>query len=229
MIFYYWTSYALFDLFHKIKERKGFKKTVFNKNLPTMVVAKAAKATKANKSKASAKHSKSSYSGGAIQCLLDVIATLMTEPKFSSSSFIPREKIDAYMKLQGINGASTIRNAVAKSKKDDLIVVEGKTVALTEKGMNNSNRLADMSSNSNEEYQKKKIDDAKLSTKMRMLLDCLKDGKAHSKTELLAELDMTANSTWRKMIAKLKNEGFIKIETTNMIELSDEMFPLGRE
>ena len=133
------------------------------------------------------------------------------------------------MKLQGINGASTIRKAVAKSKKDDLIVVEGKTVALTEKGMNNSNRLADMSSNSNEEYQKKKIDDAKLSTKMRMLLDCLKDGKAHSKTELLAELDMTANSTWRKMIAKLKNEGFIKIETTNMIELSDEMFPLGRE
>ena len=228
MIFYYWTSYALFDLFHKIKERKGFKKTVFNKNLPTMVVAKAAKATKANKSKASAKHSKSSYSGGASQCLLDVIATLMTEPKFSSSSFIPREKIDAYMKLQGINGASTIRNAVAKSKKDDLIVVEGKTVALTEKGMNSSNRLADMSSNSNEEYQKKKIDDAKLSTKMRMLLDCLKNGKAHSKTELLTELDMTANSTWRNMIAKLKNEGFIKIKTT-LIELSDEMFPLGRE
>ena len=228
MIFYYWTSYALFDLFHKIKERKGFKKTVFNKNLPTMVVAKAAKATKANKSKASAKHSKSSYSGGASQCLLDVIATLMTEPKFSSSSFIPREKIDAYMKLQGINGASTIRNAVAKSKKDDLIVVEGKTVALTEKGMNNSNRLADMSSNSNEEYQKKKIDDAKLNMKMRMLLDYLKDGKAYSKTELLTELDMTANSTWRNMIAKLKNEGFIKIKTT-LIELSDEMFPLGRE
>ena len=226
MIFYYWTSYALFDLFHKIKERKGFRKTVFNKNLLTIVVAKT---TKANKSKASAKHSKSSYSGGASQCLLDVIATLMTEPKFSSSSFIPREKIDAYMKLQGISGASTIRKAVAKSKKDDLIVVEGKTVALTEKGMNNSNRLADMSSNSNEEYQKKKIDDAKLNTKMRMLLDYLKDGKAYSKTELLTELDMTANSTWRNMIAKLKNEGFIKIETTNMIELSDEMFPLGRE
>ena len=212
----------------KSKNERDLKKTVFNKNLPTMVVAKAAKATKANKSKASAKHSKSSYSGGASQCLLDVIATLMTEPKFSSSSFIPREKIDAYMKLQGINGASTIRNAVAKSKKDDLIVVEGKTVALTEKGMNNSNRLADMSSNSNEEYQKKKIDDAKLNTKMRMLLDYLKDGKAYSKTELLTELDMTANSTWRNMIAKLKNEGFIKIKTT-LIELSDEMFPLGRE
>jgi hypothetical protein len=224
MIFYYWTSNALFDLFHKIKERKR-KIAYSTKPFPTMVVAKA---TKANKSKASAKHSKSSYSGGASQCLLDVIATLMTEPKFSSSGFIPREKIDAYMKLQGISGASTIRNAVAKSKKDDLIVVEGKTVALTEKGMNDSNRLADMSSNSNEEYQKKKIGDAKLNTKMRMLLDYLKDGKAHSKTELLAEFDMTANSTWRNMIAKLKNEGFIKIET-NMVELSDEMFPLGRE
>jgi biotin operon repressor len=190
-----------------------------------MVVAKS---TKANKSKASAKHSKSKYCGGASQCLLDVIATLMTEPKFLPSNFIPREKIDAYMKLQGISGASTIRNAVAKSKKDDLIVVEGKTVALTEKGMKNSNRLADMSTNSNEEYQKKKIDDAKLNTKMRILLDYLKNGKAHSKTELLAELDMTANSTWRNMIAKLKNEGFIKVET-NMIELSDIMFPLGRE
>lgn len=215
-------------LIYFIKSKNEIDKTTYStKPFPTMVVAKV---TKANKSKASAKHSKSSpsYSGGASQCLLDVIATLMTEPKFSSSNFIPREKIDAYMKLQGISGASTIRNAVAKSKKDNLIVVDGKTIALTEKGLNKSNRLTDMSSNSNEEYQKKKIDDAKLNTKMRMFLDCLEDGKSHSKTELLAELDMTANSTWRNMIAKLKNEGFIKVET-NMIELSDIMFPLGRE
>ena len=67
-------------------------------------------------------------------------------------------------------------------------------------------------------------------TKARILLDYLKkDGKkAHSKTELLSELGMSANSTWRSMIAKLKNEGFITVEKgTNMIELCyDDIIPL---
>ena len=67
-------------------------------------------------------------------------------------------------------------------------------------------------------------------TKARILLDYLKkdEKKAHSKTELLSELGMSANSTWRGMIAKLKNEGFITVEKgTNMIELCyDDIIPL---
>jgi hypothetical protein len=68
-------------------------------------------------------------------------------------------------------------------------------------------------------------------TKARILLDHLKkDGKkSYSNTELLADLGMAANSTWRNMIAKLKTEGFIKVEKeTNMIELcsADAIIPL---
>lgn len=183
---------------------------------------------KTKKPKATSKQCRGSYNGGAKQCLLDVIASLTTSPLYSSAKAVPRAKVEAYMKVLGINGASTVRSVVGKSKVEGLICVDGKDIRLTEEGKKRSNILEDMSSSSNEEYQRKKIASAKLNDKAKMLLDFVKDGNAHSKQTVLDELGMKANSTWRAMLCALKRNEFIKIEA-DMIELSDEMFPLGRD
>jgi hypothetical protein len=191
--------------------------------MPKPKVAKG-KASATKYSKSSRGKSSSISSEGAVQTILNVAATLASLQ--SDSNSVPRKKVVAFAKFEGVVGTSTFANALTKLKKLNWITMSSGSIDVTDKGMSQAN-ITDMSSVSNEDYHEKVKDKFKLKTKARELFDELSDGRKRNKKEVAAAIGCKMNSTWANMLTPLKKFDIIDFDRET-IWLADDMFPLGR-
>ncbi|OEU13549.1 hypothetical protein FRACYDRAFT_241889 [Fragilariopsis cylindrus CCMP1102] len=181
-------------------------------------------------SSSTAKHSKSnrgtsssSSPGGAVQIVLNVAATLASVQ--SDSNSVPRKKVVAFAKFEGVMGTSTFANALTKLKKLNLVTLSSGSIDVTDKGMSQA-KITDMSSVRNEDFHEKVKDKFKLKTKARDLFGELSDGRTRNKKEIAAAIGCKMNSTWANMLTPLKKLDIIDFDRET-IWLADDMFPVG--
>lgn len=183
------------------------------------------RATPVKTKKATGKGSKKASSGGsATQTILNVTAMLA---RLSQSNEISREKMVAFVKVEGVTGGSTLRGALAKLKNAGSIVATPTTITITEKGLSQADSSGDLSFSTNQEYQKKIQEQMKVKPKARELTAELADGRVRNKEEVAAALGMKMNSTWRSILAPLKKLDILDYGK-DTIWLADNMFPFGR-
>ena len=184
-------------------------------------------AKKAPPTKAKKTQSKRSSNGvGAIQTILNVTATLA---RLGGSNEVPKEKMVAFVKCQGIVSKSTIANGLTSLKKSGLIIMAPKVITITDKGMNQADSSADLAFATNEEYHKQIQQKMKLSSRACKLMEELADGRVRCKKEVSAAIgcDKLSKSTWANMLTPLKKFKIIEFDR-GTIQLTDDMFPFGR-
>ncbi|VEU38787.1 unnamed protein product [Pseudo-nitzschia multistriata] len=170
------------------------------------------------------KPSREKTSGGnAAQTVLNVVGTIANQ---SGSNATPRDKVVAYAKIEGVIGTSTFANALTKLRKQELIILSPKVITITEKGMDQAD-TTEISGGTNEDYQKKRIEQLNLRPKSIQLLQELSDGKVHNKKKVAAAIGCKMNSTWANMLTSVKKLQLVKFDRET-ITLSDDMFPFGR-
>lgn len=153
--------------------------------------------------------------------ILNYLAAL--KAKFDIGA-VKKEEIGPATKTKG----STIRNALAALKKDGLVVVDGKMLVITSKGMGE----ADTSSFGNikiattNEEKHNMIKEELTSDKQRQLFDALADGHIYNKEELRVSLGYGKNSTWRNLIASLVKVKVAEYPSQKTIQLTKSMFPI---
>jgi len=130
--------------------------------------------------------------------------------------------------VTGIQGASTIRNALAKLKKLDYIEPEVKeAIVPTDKGMKNADvshvNIGTMPS-SNEDYQEKVKEHFKLKEMARNVFDLIADGRVYTKDQVASALGLKKNSTFRNLMADIKKKGIIEARGDSL-QLTEAMFP----
>ena len=139
--------------------------------------------------------------------------------KFGQDS-VSRKKLGGLAKVPG---ASTVRNALAKLKKELWVEVNGDEVVITDRGMQHANVEAVEIPTSNAEHHAKIKQD--LTAKQVALFDLISDGHVHSKTEVMEALGMSKNSSWRNLLAALAKEHIIEHEK-DKIQLTERRFPV---
>ena len=82
---------------------------------------------------------------------------------------------------------------------------------------------------SNEEAQDAIL--AQLSSKMQNAFKLLQDGKPKTRTFLAQELnyDSTANQGFKKLLTRIKAQGFLDFVDKESVQLADVCFPNGRD
>lgn len=184
------------------------------------------RAAKASVSPAKKKKSSRAKNSGvnATQIILNVTATLA---HVSGSKDVPRDKMIAFAKCEGVMGKSTIANALTKLKKAGLIIMNPGIITITDEGMDQADVNSDMNYASNEEYHKVIKKKMKLNARACKLFDELADGKVRNKKEVAAAIGTKMNSTWANMLTPLKKLRVIEFEKET-INLTNDMFPFGR-
>ena len=126
-----------------------------------------------------------------------------------------------------IQGASTIRKALSKLKKDGCIDVDAKMVSITDKGMGQADTSTfdnfKVATNNDEKHEQVKEE---LNKNQIAVFDALKDGRVHDKEEIRVRLDFPKNSTWRKLLASLINKQILEYPDPKSIQLTQAMFPI---
>jgi hypothetical protein len=145
----------------------------------------------------------------------------------SGSNNVPRDKMVAFTKCEGVMGKSTIANSLTKLRKAGLIIMAPGVITITDKGVDQADIRSDMSYASNEEYHKIIKDKMKLSARACKLFDELADGKVHNKKQVAAVIGSKMNSTWANMLTPLKKLRVVEYEKET-INLTNDMFPFGR-
>lgn len=203
--------------------------------MTTTTKATAKKSTRKPTKKCTTK--KRSAGGSAPQTILNVIATLLTVPavanknKMSMTNEVPRTMVAQFATTQGVQGKSTFANALTKLKKEQQIVMHTSSmIEITRKGLASSTPIHDLSAQTNAEYQNKVIyTQHALTGNMLRLVQLLQDGQPQSKkTVCVTQLNMKLNSTWSNMLTKLKKMNIVTFDRET-IQLSDAMYPLGRD
>jgi len=156
---------------------------------------------------------------GAPQKLLDVVAQLAAT---SRKDEVCRKQATH---MTGIQGKSTIANAITKLKTFGFVVVTPDTITVTAKGKDAAQPI-DPSTipTNNKEYQELKKDQCKLTAKALELFDVLADGRAHPKADVAAAIGCKLNSTFANLCTKLKKNEIITFDKAT-IQLSPSMFP----
>jgi len=192
--------------------------------------------------KASRKPARSRSAGGsAAQTILNIITTLLTVPGVVTAEQqrkeVPRTMVVQFATTQGVHGKSTFANALTKLKKEQKIVVHSNSlpsmIEITTKGLTSAQPIHDLSAQTNEDYQHKVIFTQHQLTgnTLRLVKVLQQDGGKHqySKKHLCVTiLGLKMNSTWSNMLTKLKKLNIIMFDR-DTIQLSDAMFPLGRD
>lgn len=188
--------------------------------------------TKSNKDKSSTKakspaaKAKSSGDGkkGADQAIMEALATFLQRGNEAPE----RSKVAKVTKLAD----KTIANALTKLKRKNYVVIEGKTLRLTQEGKDFLGPLAEKAGGgaTNEEVHDNLKKDMK--KKEVELFDALIDGKVHDKQEIaeaLAYKDGKKTKTFMNMTAAMKTKGIVHYpEGKNTIQLVlDTCFPWG--
>ena len=175
--------------------------------------------------KTTAKRStKASSDGSASQTILNVTATLAG---LNGSNVVPKDKMFAYVKCEGVMAKSTIANALTKLKREGLLVVTAKEVTITEKGLKRADTSGDLTFATNADYQKKIQENLKIKPRSCDLMAELADGRVRNKKEVAAAIGCKMNSTWANMLTPLKKLKILDFDR-DTINLTDDMFPFGR-
>ena len=164
-------------------------------------------------------------SGNAVQTILNVTATLATQSSSKPNS-VPREKVVAFAKLEGVMAKSTFANGLTALKKAGLITMSAGVITVTDKGVDQA-EITDMSHASNDEYHEKIKVQLKLTARACQLFGELADGQVHNKKQVATAIGCKMNSTWANMLTLLKQREVIVFDKET-INLTDDMFPLGR-
>lgn len=135
--------------------------------------------------------------------------------------------------LAKIKGASTMRKAIAKLKKEGRIEVDaGGMIKITSIGMDRADRSAFDSitiPTTNEEKHERVKEEILTSENQRRVFDALADGHIHIKEDVRQELGMPNNSTWRKLLASLVKINVAEYPDglkSTTIRLTSAMFPI---
>jgi hypothetical protein len=159
---------------------------------------------------------------GAALTILNTAAALKAKRGKES---IERKKLSA---LTGIQGKSTIANALTKMKNNGWMEVTPSTLTITFKGM----ELADPSAVSmadipttNVGFHESIKKQYKLKPKECALMDSIADGKTYIKKNVAAAIGCQMNSTFANMMTNLKKHDILEFDRTTM-RLHDEMFPV---
>jgi Mn-dependent DtxR family transcriptional regulator len=131
--------------------------------------------------------------------------------------------------MTGIQGKSTIRNALAKLKKLNWIDTDVKDgIVVTEVGLENADPNAfDMNNavTTNKEHLDNIKEHFKLNEKAIAAIDFISSGRVFTKDEVANALGMQKNSTLRNLFADMKNKGIIEYHGKSSLQLTKEMFP----
>jgi hypothetical protein len=176
-------------------------------------------------SKSGAVKSSAKSGGNAATKILNIVAARMA--KFGRST--AKEHLPVYA---AIAGRSTIRNGLARLKKQGLITVTrtGEVVP-TDKGMESAdwtNVNLDNIPSTNEDYHKIVKTSKKLSDRERKLFDHIADGQPHLKADIREALGYLNNSTWRNLMARLKKKDVMEYPNSKSVQLVKRMFPFER-
>jgi superfamily II helicase len=158
---------------------------------------------------------------GANETILNFLAAM--KAKYDKDE-IDLKKLGTQTKIKG---ASTVRKAIAKLKKNGWITVSGGIVRITDQGM----AAADTSSFDDIEIpttnaEKHASVKADLSANQVRLFDAISDGRSHQKELVRKQLEMPNNSTWRKLLASLKTINVAEYPDKDTIRLTKDMFPI---
>jgi len=178
------------------------------------------KVTPAKKS-TTTKHKVADGGSGAHMKILNAAVTM----KQTLNKDLTKQLIPA---MTGIQGASTIRNALAKLKKLDYIEPEVKeAIVPTDKGVKNADvsdvNIGTMPS-SNEDYHEKVKEHFKLKEMARNVFDLIADGRIYTKDQMASALGLKKNSTFRNLLADLKKKGIVEARGDSL-QLTEAMFP----
>lgn len=157
----------------------------------------------------------------AAETIRDFLACM--KAKFSMDE-VEKKKIGGLTK---INGASTIRNALAKLKKDGIIKVNDGMLEITAKGMDEADTSAfDHIKIPTTNQEKHDIMRTELKGKQILVFDAIIDGHTKNKEELRLQLGLEKNSTWRNLLASLVKINVAEYPDKLSIRLTKDMFPV---
>jgi hypothetical protein len=131
--------------------------------------------------------------------------------------------------LTGIQGDSTIRNALSELKNRDLLEVTKYSYVVTEKGMDHADLTSvdlDNTASTNLEHQQQALEPLKLGAMAKSIFEVIKDGRVYSKVDILAVLNKDANSTARNAFAELEKKDVIEyIDGKKKVQAAKDLFP----
>jgi len=120
--------------------------------------------------------------------------------------------------LTGIQGKSTIANALTELKNDGLMLVTPAEIMITESGMETANPVDVAAAlegipTTNVEYHKSIKEQYKLKPKQIEFFECIQDGKKYQKEEVAKKLGMKTYSTFANLLTGLKKLGIIEYDS----------------
>ena len=180
---------------------------------PKLATAKKAKSTAAKKPK------KSVGSGGA------TAATRIMEAVASQKVFgIDDADRTVVMGLASMTNKKSFDTTLLNMKNKGLVTYTKDTVRLTEKGWEEVGPEAANVPKTNDAMQDKLKENIK-QKKAREIFDILTDGKAYSRKELAAKMDMEDNKSFGTYVSALSK---VTERENGKIRLMDVAFPVGR-
>jgi hypothetical protein len=157
---------------------------------------------------------------GAAATILNTVAALKAKRGKES---IERKKLSA---LTGIQGKSTIANALTKLKVNGWMEVTASTPTITDEGMDAADPGAvavDDIPTTNVGFHDAVKKQYKLKAKECDLFDHIADGKTYIKKDVAAAIDCKMNSTFANMMTKLKKHDILEFDRTTM-RLHNDMY-----
>jgi hypothetical protein len=180
------------------------------------------KQTAAKKSSAK-KHKTSSGGGGGGGAAMKILATLAKLKIQTKKDGVEKKKLGS---LTGIDGASTIRNALAKLTREGKVDPTRETVSITDEGLQAVDTTAldqiKLATTNKEHHESVK---SGLKKREVDLFEVISDGRVYEKTHVAKELGMTMNSTFRNLVAAVVRVDIVEHVGKGSIRLHENMFP----
>lgn len=162
-------------------------------------------------------------SGGAVLKILNMAAAL----KVKQGKAMKHKLI---CPLTGIQGTSTICNALADLKKKDLMEITSEYLIVTDAGMEDADINAvelDNAPITNEQHQQTFLKPLKLGKLALDIFNIFKDGYNYSKADALKGLNKEPNSTSCNAFADLKKKDVIEYKNGGKpVQAVQDLFPL---
>ena len=186
-------------------------------------------AIKSNKLSSCSKIKKNkTSSGGGGNAWMTILNKAAALKMALQQDFLERKKLSA---ITGIQGKSTIANALTKLKNDQLMNITPDSITITAKGLQRADpkiveEAAKDIPTTNKAHHENVKAQLKLKPKQTELFDYIQDGRTYQKAEVATAINLKMNSTFSNLLTSLKKIGVIEFDRTT-IRLTDEMFPFG--
>lgn len=191
---------------------------------------KKAAAVAKKKSSSTVKHTVGASKGKCYVAPTGAVSTILNKAAALKSALgqesLERKKLSA---LTGIQGKSTIANALTKLKNEGWMIVTPDSITITESGMTKADPIAVQSAvqdipTTNAAFHEQVKKQYKLKPKAIELFDSIQDGNSYEKEKLAKALGMKVNSTFANLLTSLKKFGIIEFDRKT-VRLTDDMMP----